>query len=128
MSAGHDGVVKEWHVVQDSAEFALYCRSTVLVQLTNASPEDREAHAMGVHCLEINRDFGAVFASCVFDATIRAYSLLDVDTCEPPPNFVFNGTMTVRVRTIDAADDPDFVSRILNRGEDQAAGSDSSTE
>lgn len=105
VSCGYeDGVVKEWHVY-DEPELLMRCERRFAVSPANfcASPSSSrplsagEVKAGGVSCAVSFPVFHVLFLVGLSDSTIQVFSLLELQGCAPPEDYIYNGYKTVRV-------------------------------
>jgi WD40 repeat protein len=114
LSASYDGTVRLWQV----GEHVARCASVLFVEqgsqpLTRAqkttprldvvgggieipSEGERETARHSVSCATLVPEASVLFTVSLFERVVRTFMLLEVDTCSPPPGFLYNGARTIR--------------------------------
>jgi hypothetical protein len=146
MSAGYDGTVRMWHT-PDEAQLSR-CASVLLVEqgsqpLTTeqvatdrslllgggvaCDATKRETARHSIACAALFPEASVLFTVSLFERVVRSFMLLEVDSCDPPPGFVYNGARTIRVKLEDADGSAEGPSTTAidpfgaQRGNDEAA-------
>jgi hypothetical protein len=121
VSASYDGTVRVWHLSEEVG--VARCASVLVVEqgsqpLTRASKAKQHMHVVGggveipeeerenakhsVACAALFAEASTLFTVSLFERVVRTFMLLEVDSCDAPPGFIYNGARTLRVFADDA--------------------------
>nr|CCC94937.1 conserved hypothetical protein [Trypanosoma congolense IL3000] len=101
-----DGVIREWHVY-DEPELFMWCQRTFVLSPASCGsnshlsfvPEQLTAR-IGVACAVSFPDFCALFLAGVGEGSIFVFGLVEVQGCDLPAGYIFNGYKTVRAADV----------------------------
>ncbi len=99
LSCGYDGLMKEWHLI-DAPEEVFFCRTMLACVVRDGgtgAPSGGSGALLGIGSSDVMPALGVLFTCGVFEAVIRSYKLIAVDTCELPPGWCFDGYRSVKL-------------------------------